>query len=79
MIQDKSNEFHDTWTFLNRRLVEAVQLHDLLSKSEVTSQTAKDTVQSVFVTVRWDLFANVIRNSFSLVYYFTYILTVQFI
>lgn len=53
MIQDKSNEFRDTWTFLNRRLVEAVQLHDLLNKSEVTSQTAKDTVQSVFVTVSY--------------------------
>lgn len=53
MIQDKSNEFRDTWTFLNRRLIEAVQLHDLLSKSEVTSQSAKDTVQSVFVTVRF--------------------------
>lgn len=52
MMQDKSNEFQDTWTFLNRRLVEAVQLHDLLSKSDVTSQSAKDTAQSVFVTVR---------------------------
>lgn len=52
MIQDKSKEFNDTWTFLNRRLKEAVQLHDLLSKSEATSQTAKDTVQSVFITVR---------------------------
>lgn len=52
MMQDKSNEFQNTWTFLNRRLVEAVQLHDLLSKSEVTSQSAKDTVQSVFVTVK---------------------------
>lgn len=51
MIQDKSDEFQETWSFLNRRLIEAVQLHDLLSKSEVTSQTAKDTVQSVFVTV----------------------------
>lgn len=62
MIQDKSNEFQDTWTFLNRRLVEAVQLHDLLSKSEVTSQSAKDTVQSVFVTVSPLLFHNVILS-----------------
>nr|CAH7715050.1 unnamed protein product [Callosobruchus chinensis] len=52
MIQDKSNEFQDTWNFLNRRLVEAVQLHDIISKSEGTSQAAKDTIQSVFVTAR---------------------------
>ncbi|KAG5893788.1 hypothetical protein JTB14_005453 [Gonioctena quinquepunctata] len=52
MMQDKSEEFQATWTFLNRRLVEAVQLHDLLSKSEVTSQAAKDTAQSVFITAR---------------------------
>lgn len=51
MIQDNSKEFHGTWSFLNRRLGEAVQLHDILIKSEVTSQTAKDTAQSVFVTV----------------------------
>ncbi|XP_023024208.1 ubiquinone biosynthesis protein COQ9, mitochondrial isoform X2 [Leptinotarsa decemlineata] len=52
MIQDKSDEFLNTWTFLNRRLGEAVQLHDLLCKSEVTSQSAKETVQSVFITAR---------------------------
>nr|CAI5864879.1 unnamed protein product [Callosobruchus analis] len=52
MIQDKSNEFQDTWNFLNRRLVEAVQLHDIISKSEGTSQAAKDTIQSVFITVK---------------------------
>ncbi|CAH2005709.1 unnamed protein product [Acanthoscelides obtectus] len=52
MIQDKSNEFKDTRNFLNRRLVEAVQLHDIISKSEGTSQAAKDTIQSVFITAR---------------------------
>ncbi|KAJ8936126.1 hypothetical protein NQ318_022208 [Aromia moschata] len=52
MIQDSSREYEETWTFLNRRLVEAVQLHDLISKSDMKSQTAKDTAQAVFVTAR---------------------------
>lgn len=52
MIQDKSTEFQDTWIFLNKRLHEAVQLQDLLIKSESGTQMAKDTVQSVFITAR---------------------------
>ncbi|KAJ8965501.1 hypothetical protein NQ314_004089 [Rhamnusium bicolor] len=53
MIQDKSQKYEATWTFLNRRLIEAVQLHDLLNKSDVKNQTAKDTAQAVFVTVSY--------------------------
>ncbi|CAG9840639.1 unnamed protein product [Diabrotica balteata] len=52
MIQDKSEEFKNTWVFLNKRLLEAVQLQDLLLKSENGTQMAKDTVQSVFITAR---------------------------
>nr|XP_023029337.1 ubiquinone biosynthesis protein COQ9, mitochondrial-like [Leptinotarsa decemlineata] len=52
MIRDKSDEFLSKWTFLNRHLAEAVQLHDLLCKNEVTIQSAKETVQSVFITAR---------------------------
>ncbi|CAG9816135.1 unnamed protein product [Phaedon cochleariae] len=52
MIQDNSQEYKNTWAFLKRRLEEAVQVHDILCKSEVPTQVAKDTVQSVFVTAR---------------------------
>ncbi|XP_018579611.1 ubiquinone biosynthesis protein COQ9, mitochondrial isoform X2 [Anoplophora glabripennis] len=52
IIQDKSENFEETWTFLNRRLEEAVQLHDILIKSDVKSHTAKETAQAVFVTAR---------------------------
>ncbi|CAH0545972.1 unnamed protein product [Brassicogethes aeneus] len=52
LIQDKSAEHEESWRFLNRRLEDAVQLHDLISKSDVASQGAKDTALSAFVTAR---------------------------
>ncbi|XP_049819756.1 ubiquinone biosynthesis protein COQ9, mitochondrial isoform X1 [Aethina tumida] len=52
LIQDKSKDHEETWKFLNRRLIEAVQLHDLISKSDVASQGAKDVAASAFVTAR---------------------------
>ncbi|KAJ8977185.1 hypothetical protein NQ317_018066 [Molorchus minor] len=52
MIQDNSQEYEKTWIFLNKRLIEAVQLHDIISKSDIKSQSTKDTAQAVFVTAR---------------------------
>lgn len=51
LIQDNSPEHKETWTFLNRRLTEAIQLHDMLLKSDLASQGAKDTVAAAFITV----------------------------
>lgn len=51
LIQDKSLEQQNTWNFLKRRMEEAVQLHEIISKSEITSQGAKDVAKSAFVTV----------------------------
>lgn len=51
LIQDNSPEHKETWTFLNRRLTEAIQLHDILLKSDLANQGAKDTVAAAFVTV----------------------------
>lgn len=51
LIQDNSPDSTETWNFLNRRLTEAIQLHEFLTKSELTSQGAKDTVTAAFITV----------------------------
>lgn len=53
LIQDKSPEHNETWKFLNRRLSEAIQLHDVLLKSDLASQGAKDTVAAAFITVNY--------------------------
>ncbi|CAG9763394.1 unnamed protein product [Ceutorhynchus assimilis] len=52
MIQDKSPEQKDTWAFLNRRMDEAMQLQEIISKSEIAGQGAKDVAKSAFVTAR---------------------------
>ncbi|KAH1010794.1 ubiquinone biosynthesis protein COQ9, mitochondrial [Dendroctonus ponderosae] len=52
LIQDKSLEQQNTWNFLKRRMDEAVQLHEIISKSDITSQGAKDVAKSAFVTAR---------------------------
>lgn len=51
LIQDNSQEHKETWKFLNRRLNEAIQLHDMLLTSDLASQGAKDTVAAAFITV----------------------------
>lgn len=51
LIQDNSLEHKETWNFLNRRLSEAIQLHDILLKSDLAGQGAKDTVAAAFITV----------------------------
>ncbi|RZC38976.1 COQ9 and/or Kinetochor Ybp2 domain containing protein [Asbolus verrucosus] len=52
LIQDKSPEYEATWKFLNRRLAEAVQIHEILCKSDIGVSGPKDAVTSAFVTVR---------------------------
>lgn len=52
LIQDKSPEQRDSWEFLKRRMEEAVQLHDIISKSDIASQGAKNVAMSAFVTAR---------------------------
>ena len=51
LIQDTSAEYEATWKFLNRRLSEAVQIHEILCKSDLGSIGPKDAVTSAFVTV----------------------------
>lgn len=55
LIQDSSVENVETWKFLNRRLSEAIQVHDLLLQSEMAGKVAKDTVSAAFTTVNDDL------------------------
>ncbi|XP_075225152.1 ubiquinone biosynthesis protein COQ9, mitochondrial-like isoform X2 [Lycorma delicatula] len=52
MIQDGSPDHENTWTFLNRRLDEATQLHSLFVQSESAAQFAKDIASSTFITAR---------------------------
>ncbi|KAF7282758.1 hypothetical protein GWI33_001909 [Rhynchophorus ferrugineus] len=52
LIQDKSKDNVETWEFLKRRMEEAVQLHEIISKSDMASQGAKDVAKSAFVTAR---------------------------
>lgn len=51
LIQDSSPDNEKTWTFLNRRLTEMVQLHDVLCSSEIASKGAKDAILATFITV----------------------------
>ncbi|XP_030750110.1 ubiquinone biosynthesis protein COQ9, mitochondrial-like isoform X3 [Sitophilus oryzae] len=51
LIQDKSENHADTMEFLKRRMEEAVQLHDIISKSDIAGQGAKDVAKSAFVTI----------------------------
>lgn len=52
LIQDTSPEHQATWTFLNRRLTEAVQIHEVLCKSNLGGSGPKEAVTSAFVTAR---------------------------
>ncbi|XP_968270.1 ubiquinone biosynthesis protein COQ9, mitochondrial [Tribolium castaneum] len=52
LIQDTSPEYEATWKFLNRRLAEAVQIHETLCKMDLGSAGPKDAVTSAFVTAR---------------------------
>lgn len=51
MLQDSSATHAETWKFLNRRLTEAVAIHDVLLKSEKTGKVAQDGIMSAFITV----------------------------
>ncbi|XP_066148374.1 ubiquinone biosynthesis protein COQ9, mitochondrial-like isoform X3 [Euwallacea fornicatus] len=52
LIQDKSEGNQQTWNFLRRRMEEAVQLHGIISKSDIAGQGVKDLAKSTFVTAR---------------------------
>jgi ubiquinone biosynthesis protein COQ9 len=51
LIQDSSPEHEATWKFLNKRLAEAVQIHEILCKTDLGSIGPQDAVTSAFVTV----------------------------
>ena len=51
MIQDKSTDFQETWKFLDRRLVEAIQIQHIISSGSEASNVAKDVVSAAFSTV----------------------------
>lgn len=51
LIQDTSPEHKNTWVFLNKRLKEVVQLHEILINSDIAGKGAKDTILSTFITV----------------------------
>ncbi|EEB18584.1 conserved hypothetical protein [Pediculus humanus corporis] len=52
MIQDKSTDFQETWKFLDRRLVEAIQIQHIISSGSEASTVAKDVVSAAFSTAR---------------------------
>lgn len=48
MLQDKSTGHTDTWTFLERRIEEGIQIQEILT---VGDQTTKKALNSAFLTV----------------------------
>lgn len=52
MLQDKSEGFKGTFTFLDRRMEEAVMLNKVLEQSDEVSGNMKKAVGAVFSTVR---------------------------
>lgn len=52
MLQDKSTEHQDTWTFLERRIEEGHQIQEMLN---VGDQTTKKALNSAFLTVSFEL------------------------
>lgn len=51
MIQDKSEDYIDTWTFLRKQLDDAVTLYSYIQKSESATQFTKDISTATFTTV----------------------------
>nr|CAD7575572.1 unnamed protein product [Timema californicum] len=51
LIQDKSEDYQNTWRFLERRIKDVTHLHGYLHQSEEFSQVAKEAVTATFVTV----------------------------
>nr|CAD7596543.1 unnamed protein product [Timema genevievae] len=52
LIQDKSEDYQNTWSFLDRRIKDVTHLHGYLHQSEEFSQVAKEAVTATFVTAR---------------------------
>lgn len=51
MIQDSSIDYQETWKFLDRRLIEAVQIQQVISSGSEATSVAKDVASAVFTTV----------------------------
>ncbi|XP_044746495.1 ubiquinone biosynthesis protein COQ9, mitochondrial [Coccinella septempunctata] len=52
LIQDNSPDHIKTFEFLNKRLSEAVVIHDLICKNDTANPGTKDSIVSAFVTAR---------------------------
>lgn len=54
MLQDTSEDHKETWLFLERRIMDALQVYSIISNSESSSDVLKligETGTAVFVTV----------------------------
>lgn len=57
MLQDTSEDYKETWLFLDRRIKDALQLHAILSKSadmpapDQAVNSATEAATAVFITV----------------------------
>lgn len=52
LIQDNIENYENTWKFLNNRINELTQLHDLMNKSNLLQAESTDTIKSAFITAR---------------------------
>lgn len=52
LLQDKSPEHADTWTFLERRMDEGIQIQEFLSTTDQKTQTVAKALGSAFQTAR---------------------------
>lgn len=51
MLQDKSEDFKDTFTFLARRMEEAVLLNKVIESTDDVSANVQKAVGTIFTTV----------------------------
>lgn len=65
MLQDSSATHAETWKFLNRRLSEAVAIHDVLLKSDKSGKVAQEGITSAFITVS-DFWVLIFKNEFGI-------------
>lgn len=50
-IQDRSEDYKNTWKFLHQRIEEAVQLQRILHEAGITPKIALETISSTFDSV----------------------------
>jgi len=63
MIQDKSMDYQKTWTFLDRRIEDAVHLYAVLAQTETTTTHMQRAISTAFTTVVNIIFYNLIHFS----------------